>query len=411
MDLYRRVNTIKVVFEKTAQRPTALEIHQWVSNTLKLTVDHIEALQLLGPENAVYIKLISKSIYDKVLQQHEGTVQTQFASGVLSTATVGPAGYDTVQVRVFNLPIELSNDKIKQTLSQYGTVFTITNELWSTGYIFPVHNGIRQVKMNVTKVIPSNLLVAGKRAYVTYLGQEPTCFACGMSGHVKQDCKHKVTSLRPLPQRRSPLLMSDLLKSDDAIHNSNTITSPPVNPTPLNSISIDTSNAVSNASPTNNTPSVTLSSDQLADTPMDESVPPLTRSTSWADDVDQAQKRQKLSDKTTPALTVPPLPPHDISEVNTSSCTFADNRPLSITGQLEVQDMPQSAHPSPQPLVIDSTPPLTDPLQSVSSHAGTNSTHISFNKGNAPPDTHPKRRHKTFPTHIDNPPPAEVMDV
>lgn len=417
MDIYRRVNTVKITFDKAAQRPSALDVHKYVSGTLNVTVDQLEALQLLGPENAVYVKLISQSIYEKVLRQHEGVSQITFASGVRSTVTIGPAGFDAVQVRVFNLPMELPNDKLKQALTQYGTVYNISNETWSAGYNLRVHNGIRQVKMHVTTVIPSNILVAGKRAYVTYLGQEPTCFVCGVVGHIKQDCPSKVTRLGPAPPRRTPLLMSDLLKQSTSGQNPTDIPPPATVPIAASlapsGISV-TPTAVPSNPPATLPPPDTPSREVSPTIPMDITVPSLTRPLTWADDEPTSLKRQKISTTaTTPNLTetslLPPAaslnPLADIptrtQEAGTGEHLADDERPLSITGTLATSKTVQPSQSLTEAPVSDSMTEYIESPHPGSLSAPSEASVIRSRKGKVTPNLTPTSRHRTYSSSAD----------
>lgn len=364
MDSYRRVNTVKVTFDKSASRPTALDVHKWVSDTLKLTVDQVEALQLVGPENAVYLKLTSQTLFEKVLRQHEGSALTTFASGVQSTVTVSPAGFDSVNVRVFNLPLELPNDKLKQALMPYGTVHSITNESWSSGYEFRVQNGIRSVKMQVNKVIPSNIIVVGKRAYVQYFGQEPTCFVCGEPNHLKQDCPKKLTKLGTVPQQRKGLAFSDLFKKPSILPTE------PIVVTPEHISPVTDMLSVADT-PENKTPISVI--DVQKDHDMDTSTGSVLQSAPWADEDPSAVKRQKISHKQLPPTANPVELIHTMPQ---HSLTIPSSEVLPIASEVSVP-LSQTPEPAPAPpqlqsgLVVDisNTSLTTNELASTDSVA------------------------------------------
>ena len=54
-----RINMLKAVFDKDKQRPTAIEIHQWIAEKLKVRESQLQTLQLVGKENAVYLKFVN----------------------------------------------------------------------------------------------------------------------------------------------------------------------------------------------------------------------------------------------------------------------------------------------------------------------------------------------------------------
>ena len=55
----RRVNTVNAQFENDAPRPTAMEIHIWIQQTLDLNTEKFEMLQLNAQKRAICIKVIS----------------------------------------------------------------------------------------------------------------------------------------------------------------------------------------------------------------------------------------------------------------------------------------------------------------------------------------------------------------
>lgn len=319
METYRRVNTVKVSFDRSIARPTALEIHRWVTNVLHLGADQIEALQLVGPENAVYIKLITKSLYEKVLIQHQGTSQATLAGGITTNITLEPADIDTINVRIFNLPPELPNEKIRQVLCAFGTVYQVNNETWSAGYDHRVSNGVRQVKMSISKVIPSNLTVCGKKAYVTYIGQEPTCFLCNSTSHLKQDCPTKMTHLGSVPSKRR--MLSDLFKP---------VTAPPAT--------------------TSNAPDVDAEIAEISSAIVDavSARKPVDRKASRTDDLDTdcqpACKKQNIDKEPTPSSDNIPEQPTPATHV--LHCQREDENPaMEITNSLDTHVTDQISPP------------------------------------------------------------------
>ena len=68
MATVRRINTIKIQFDVDASKPTALEIHWWIHNNMKLKADQIQTIQLVTQERAVYLKTSSKLIYERLVE-------------------------------------------------------------------------------------------------------------------------------------------------------------------------------------------------------------------------------------------------------------------------------------------------------------------------------------------------------
>ncbi|KAJ4449435.1 hypothetical protein ANN_00834 [Periplaneta americana] len=50
----RRVNTIKVQFEASAPRPTPMELHVWIQQTLNINTDQVDMSQLNMQEKSLY---------------------------------------------------------------------------------------------------------------------------------------------------------------------------------------------------------------------------------------------------------------------------------------------------------------------------------------------------------------------
>ncbi|KAJ4446232.1 hypothetical protein ANN_12926 [Periplaneta americana] len=193
MSTIRRLNTIKVQFDSSATRPMAMDVHLWIQQTLKLNTEQVEMLQLNTQEKSLYIKVISPTIYEKLIHKHEGTTDFKYNNGEQTQVKVSKADVPSVTVRVFNLPPEVPSSLIQTVLNTYGVVHSVRQEQWSTAYPFPVNNGVRAVKMEIKKHIPGSIAIAGYNAHITDI----------VSGTVVQQREEQTTE-RPT-QRDAPV--------------------------------------------------------------------------------------------------------------------------------------------------------------------------------------------------------------
>jgi hypothetical protein len=129
------------------QKSSPAEIHRWIADMLKLTIDHMEAIQLDTLEGAVYIKLVSRHQMDNLLMAKSGKSFLQRYDGTQTEIMLVPADLNTATVGVFNVPLEMGNERITEVLSKHGKIHNIRNENWSTAYAFPIYSGIRAIKM------------------------------------------------------------------------------------------------------------------------------------------------------------------------------------------------------------------------------------------------------------------------
>ena len=204
-----RLNTIQIMFNREDTRPTAIEIHMWLDEKLKIREQDIQTLQLVAKQSSVFVKFKTPELYEQYLQNHSGTHNFQLMNGSINKVKVGPAEHDYVTVRVLNVPPEIPNDRIKNVLNNYGKVQQIENETWANRYKYNVETGIRIVKMSIDKHIPTSLTISQYEAYITYIGQEQTCYTCGSSQHMRTNCPRRAQERLTNPTRNKKL-MSDL---------------------------------------------------------------------------------------------------------------------------------------------------------------------------------------------------------
>lgn len=216
MSKITRINTLRAAFDRNKPRPTPMDIHRWCDEILHIQEDQLDTLQLVGKYNLVYIKLTNRVVFEQLLHNHQGTHPFLTEAGTTTSVTISDASAEFTHVRVFNLPRELSNESIQHSLQTYGTIGKIEYEYWSQGYKFRARNGVRSVQIELKKPIPSNLLISGHEAYITYAGQPPTCNTCGETTHFRDRCPYQKFTARVPPTSRVPLL-SDLFQTSAAV--------------------------------------------------------------------------------------------------------------------------------------------------------------------------------------------------
>lgn len=90
-----------------------------------------------------------------------------------------------VSVFIHHLPFEVSDDPLRDVLSECGTVHDISEQTYRGTSIY---NGSRVARMSLTSDIPVNLRVLRYPIRVFYRNQPMSCFICKDSSHRASDC-------------------------------------------------------------------------------------------------------------------------------------------------------------------------------------------------------------------------------
>jgi hypothetical protein len=96
-----------------------------------------------------------------------------------------------------NLPLEVPDRTITESLTNYGEVKNINEDLWARACRYPVSNGIRIVDMKIKHHLPSHMTIAGNRVLVSYEGQPSTYYGRNETGHQYQDCPRRKRVVPP----------------------------------------------------------------------------------------------------------------------------------------------------------------------------------------------------------------------
>jgi hypothetical protein len=185
-----RQNTIVCCFNPRSPRITAFHIHEWIYEKLRLDEEDIRMIQIDGTRQ-VFIKFTNSTRMQSVQSETKGQLEFKHDNGELSQVTIELAGMGMRKIRIANLPPEVRDRMIKDSLVKYGEVREIKEEQCTRAYRYKVSNGIRLVDMNLKQHLPSHMNIAGNRVLVSYEGQPATCYGCNDTGKQYQDCPRR----------------------------------------------------------------------------------------------------------------------------------------------------------------------------------------------------------------------------
>jgi hypothetical protein len=142
-------------FDKDSPRITAYDIHEWIYTKLRLESEDVATIQVDGPKRSVFIKTIQAQTAEELIRRTNGATTYEHVTGEISRFSLCPAGLGRRSIRIANLPPEMPADIIRNHLTKYGTVQSVTEEKWSNIYRYNVGNGIRIVTMDLKTHVPS----------------------------------------------------------------------------------------------------------------------------------------------------------------------------------------------------------------------------------------------------------------
>lgn len=90
-------------------------------------------------------------------------------------------------MKVYEAVPEMPDTVLIGRLSHYGRILSFRRDRSiATGIL----NGVRTVRMRLSKTIPSAIRIAGEPVFISYPGQPKSCRKCRDIGHLAQGCKN-----------------------------------------------------------------------------------------------------------------------------------------------------------------------------------------------------------------------------
>lgn len=207
-----RVNTLKFAFGRGSSEPTDAEMFEFCRQR-QFNPEEIYSIHKEKDSMAIYVKFKSESFMKKVLHNMQAVLTFKYADGKSADVTVSEADISFKYIRVFNLPPEIEDREIYQSLSPYGIVKQQVRERYHPSTGFPVFSTVRGLYMEVTKEIPPQVRVRHFQARIYYEGMINKCFICKSADHIKANCpRRNATQNSSSVQGR---LYSDIVEARD----------------------------------------------------------------------------------------------------------------------------------------------------------------------------------------------------
>lgn len=181
------------------------EIFAFINNKLGLAVTDLKHLQITN--GRVFIGTDSPQTAQNIVQEHNLQHQLEQGGKLYNIPLAMEDG--SVEVRVHDLRPRISNRQVAHRMREYGEPLSIRDEVWKD-YCPGVPNGVRVLRMKLSKAIPSYISVDTEMTLVTYKGQVATCKHCNRSVHYSQKCSDYAKSLQSSVNDR--LTMADVVR-------------------------------------------------------------------------------------------------------------------------------------------------------------------------------------------------------
>lgn len=180
-----RKNTLVIYLSVLPVRPSAGIIKQFLDEKLKLDMASVKNLQLHTIRNCALIEMCSLEAAERIAAAHH--LKHSIAAEKKNFNIPVYMEDCSTNVRIHDLPPGIPNSVVADHLKEYGKVKSVARELWKK--FFPgISNGVRMVRIELVKHIPSYIRITEQICTVTYRSQIATCRRCQRKAHPRKKC-------------------------------------------------------------------------------------------------------------------------------------------------------------------------------------------------------------------------------
>lgn len=195
-----RKNCAVIDFSVIPTKPKPSRVHEFITSKVKLNWSQVKGLQLNNVMSRVFLKMDSPEAVEQLVEANNMKHTIEFKGTTYEIPFFVADG--AVDVKLHDLPFDMANVTIVEHMRAYGEVLSIKNDTWQT--LFKgLPNGVRILRMRITKPVPSYVVVAGEMTLCTHKNQIPTCRHCGRRVHYTMKCSEYAKSLLVTTQTQS----------------------------------------------------------------------------------------------------------------------------------------------------------------------------------------------------------------
>lgn len=197
--MYSRKCNVTLNLRRIPKRPTPLDVHLMIKQELCLAVDEVIAIHYDNLKGLVFIKVQSEDIVKRIIDKFD-VIKFKSEEGELFDVEV-TSDILVTTVRIHQVGIDVPDDVITEALRPFGIIQGPPRmECWPDKMPYPVLSGVRAVRIQLRRSIPSFIDIAGQRVLVTYPGQIRTCMVCSSTEHLRNECTRRNVQYRLKPR-------------------------------------------------------------------------------------------------------------------------------------------------------------------------------------------------------------------
>lgn len=164
MTLHRK-NTLVVDFSVLPKRPIMAQVEEFLKDRIKLDMADVKSIQIHNLKNCVFIEMNDAGVAPRLQKQHH--LRHWFIDNGINYHVPVYVDGPTTTLRIHDLPPQMCNTVISNSMQQYGKVLAIQNKVWKN-FFSGIPNGVRIVKMRLEKTVPSHIVVNNHPSLVTH---------------------------------------------------------------------------------------------------------------------------------------------------------------------------------------------------------------------------------------------------
>lgn len=188
--MVRRENTFRIDYAALPKKPDYLRVQSFVGTVLGLKPGEVLRIQCSRSLGCAFVKVVDLELAQKVCEEHDGKHEVQVEEGKKIPLRITMED-GAVEVKMFDLSEDVSDEAITKFLSAYGDVISVREQMCGNDqqFTFPsISTGVRIAKMVVKHNIPSWVFVEGESTFLSYFGQRQTCRHCREFIHIGASC-------------------------------------------------------------------------------------------------------------------------------------------------------------------------------------------------------------------------------